>query len=153
MDGSNDPTATPGAAGGPGNADEPQPRSGGRVPGGTFVWPAPASSTVGRRWPYAKDWSATDPAHVAGLEWPQDLSSTDRSERLARKWSRDKLAAEAGVSHNAVKDFESGLRWPSWQTLATLCHALDLVVAVEHQRHVTRPATSLSVPSTTRERQ
>ena len=55
-----------------------------------------------------------------------------RTERQARGWSRDDLAAAAGLSHNAVKNFESGPRWPSWQTLVSLCVALDLVVAVDY---------------------
>lgn len=116
-------------------ASSRSPRAGGRVPGGTFVWPAPTSSAVGRKWPYAKQWSATEPAHVAGLDWLQDVSMAVRTERQARSWSRDDLAREAGVSHNAVKDLESGLRWPSWQTLASLCHTLDLVITINHEHH------------------
>lgn len=97
-----------------------------------FTWPAPASLVAdGRRWPQADAFTTQDPRLTQGVTWLQDLSATVRTERFARRMSREDLATAAGVSYNAIKDLELGLRWPSWQTLTSCLAVLDLSVAVE----------------------
>jgi len=96
-----------------------------------YTWPAPSSViTGGRRWPQAEEFDTDDPRLRAGTAWLQSNSAAVRTERFARGLSRQQLSDLAGVSCNAIKDLESGLRWPSWQTLASVCAVLHRNLAV-----------------------
>lgn len=96
-----------------------------------YTWPAPSSViSGGRRWPQAEEFDTDDPRLRAGTAWLHSISAAVRTERFARGLSREQLSDLARVSYNAIKDLESGLRWPSWQTLASVCAALHLDIAV-----------------------
>jgi transcriptional regulator with XRE-family HTH domain len=58
--------------------------------------------------------------------------------------SRADLAAAPGVSYNAIKDLEHGNRWPTWQTLASCCAVLDIVI----QHEIKTPKAAVAPPPT-----
>jgi transcriptional regulator with XRE-family HTH domain len=51
-----------------------------------------------------------------------------RRTRLERGWSREKLAAEAGVSLNTIRNIELGPRLPTAENLRAVATALGLTL-------------------------
>jgi transcriptional regulator with XRE-family HTH domain len=59
------------------------------------------------------------------LEWSVDATAIDRA-RILRGWTRRNLAREAHVDEGTLCDLFAGRRRPTFGTLRTLCHALEL---------------------------
>jgi len=69
-----------------------------------------------------------------------------RRVRLARGWSYRKVAELAGVSHEAVRQVESGLHEPRPATIAAIAEALGIPL---HLLEIEAPDTADSTPAVT----
>lgn len=48
--------------------------------------------------------------------------------RKQKKWSQEKLAAEAGISQSALSAIERGIKQPTVETLNHICNALNITL-------------------------
>ena len=48
--------------------------------------------------------------------------------RKQKKWSQEKLAAEAGISQSALSAIERGIKQPTVETLNNICNALNITL-------------------------
>jgi transcriptional regulator with XRE-family HTH domain len=62
------------------------------------------------------------------VQTADDIPRVLREARQAKGWSQRKLAAEVGMPHSAIAQYETGVRSPDWGRLLLVLGALGVVV-------------------------